>query len=474
MRYLIIFILTVFVHSSPDISTYGCPNPEDYGYSYVSGTVDISPDGSVYDCSSSFTPSCTSSQTTYGDYEVWTLSVGGKLRGDEYSSNGKCRVTASDISGLIEYRKCNRPDQPLDLLPGENILFPIEAESTPGACPVPLTSSQNECVAQGGVIKSSLSNCCASYFCVSSQNNNNCAPDEHYDNAQEACVCNNGYPKINGQCQVPHCPDPDDATNYPLRFENISESACSESTLDEHQYVYKVYQDVNLSCCYIDPLYTDNNDNNTSHECPVGYYYSSFYEECRPLDADNNDSDNNTTSHDCPMEYYYSIETEKCEPFYPENNSTDNNTTGNSSDNSDSNDSEGVGSNDDLEDLLDDLNQTINQNHDDDLASITDSFEGLKETIDQAMDGYVSNYESLQDVISGTAVPRSNLHGSCHLEVTVFHRKVDLSQGFIKFAPIARPVIMLFMNIYLTLILLRVALWAYRDVSQKILIMFGH
>ena len=464
MRYFINFFL-VFLISSVYLYSDDCSCPA----GYVQGTITTG-SSTTFAYKSAVQPDDYCDQKVLTDTTAMFTQYSYKLTSSDSTRNW---YSVSLIK--TDCTKCNLPDQPVVVPVGYSNPYSIMSTQSSGQCPVVDTGMSNQCVAAGGVILTARSNCCSINYCALPDNNvTNCASDEHYDIQTEQCVCNNGYPMINGQCQVPHCPYPDDATNFPLRFENVSESGCADATLGQHQYVYKVYSDVNLSCCYIDPLYSDNNDTNTSHECPVGYYYSTFYESCRPLDSDNNVSGNNITSHECSVDYYYSIETERCEPFYSDNNSTDNNTTGDNSDNSDNNGSSSDALNDDLEDLLDDLNQTINQNHDDDLASIVDSFEGLKETIDQAMDGYVSNYESLQDVISGTAVPRSNLHGSCNLSVTVFHKKVDLSQGFIKFAPVARPLIMLFMNIYLTLILLRVALWAYRDVSQKILIMFGH
>ena len=315
MRYLIIFILTVFVYSSPDISTYGCPNPEQFGYSYVSGTVDISPDGNVYDCSSSFTPTCTSSQSTYGDYEIWTLRLGGKLRGDEYSSSNKCRVTASNLSGLIEYRKCNRPDEPLQVPDGYSNPFPIMESSSPtGVCPGVDTDLSTQCVDNGGVILTARSSCCSINYCALPENsttNNDCAPDEHYDNTQEACVCNNGYPKINGQCQKPECPQTYDS--LPLFDEVDREEDCHPFPLADYSYLKRPD---GVICCY-GQKDIDHNDT-----CPTNSI--EINGQCYEIQHD--DQNDTSNKHDCPFGQYWSYLANDgeggCLDMFPENNNT--------------------------------------------------------------------------------------------------------------------------------------------------------
>ena len=357
------------------------------------------------------------------------------------------------------------------------------------------------------------------YACIPScppsqsrDDNGTCVPDtscptgEVWDIGSEQCICENGYPKIDGQCQVPHCPQSDPSyPTFTLVSENSNQSECEQSA-GGASFTLASYPEQGLNCCYVDPNSNpDPNDNNET-ECPTNYF--KIGDDCYPIDPnDNNETDNNNNNNnnnsnngggnddndsgdpfDCPVDYYYSIVTEKCEPFYDDNNTNDNSSNGGSGGGNDgsatsenNNNDSNVSSNDSnssdmnlskVEDLLSDINATINFDSSKSLKDIAKSFNNFDKRVSQALQGYQQNYEALQAVISGTKIPRSRMHGGCQIAVTVFNKRIDLAQGFIRAAPVMRPVVMLFLNIYFTLLLLRVIIWAYRDVSEKILILF--
>ena len=321
-----------------------------------------------------------------------------------------------------------------------------------------------------------------------------CPDGQHYESSAEECVCDNGLPKINGQCQVPHCPLT--YGGFPLQAENLTNFECIAQGGDSAVFLADDRSD--LTCCY----YSNQDQNNT---CPEGT--ARIGDICVPIEPPGPD-DNDTDPYDCPPEQYYSFEENGCVPFFPDDNDTDpdngggsggdagggsgstdgNNSgggTGGGTDGGSGGDSNGTGtgggvSDDyhqdlkDIKDSVDSLKDLFDLDFTDVLADLAAGRNAVKDKVSEMVASYELNYNELRNFIGGLRVPTVHFSGTCSLGFTVFGKHVDLSSGLVKIIPVLRPVVMLFLNIYFAVLLLKLSILAYRDVTEKFIILFVH
>jgi hypothetical protein len=143
-----------------------------------------------------------------------------------------------------------------------------------------------------------------------------CGPDRHWqpspDGETGACVCDNGLPEINGECQTPTCPPV--FQSLPLFKIAQTLSDCDFFPLSDSAALD--LPDGSGVCCYGQP------DLNETDPCPPNSI--EIDGKCYPIEpqSDKNDTD----PYDCPDDQYWDFMANGgeggCLPFFPDDNGT--------------------------------------------------------------------------------------------------------------------------------------------------------
>lgn len=136
-----------------------------------------------------------------------------------------------------------------------------------------------------------------------------CPINEHTEN-NEDCICNNGFPRIDGICQTPSiCPSSYDSHVPPLPLfkETDNISKCNFFNFGDNA----VLTLDNLICCYGQEMPIDDNN------CPLNNI--NINGNCYPIESND---DNETNPKECPNGSYWSMNADKCLKWFPDNNDT--------------------------------------------------------------------------------------------------------------------------------------------------------
>ncbi len=300
------------------------------------------------------------------------------------------------------------------------------------------------------------------------------------------CVCDYGIPLYDPvthvqSCQKPSCPA--SVNDLPLREQGITDPLCKSHAGNNDIFTvpYSFLSDskTSLTCCYYAA---------EPSKCPK----NEIYLDGRCIPISHNPDDNSTNpDHTCPTDQYWSINQNKCVPFYnpPDKNNSGGNGSSNGpggSGNSDNNGtggvSIGVSSKDsnlsidvnvsldlnETNDILRDINASLNRDFSGLGKDLDAGFSKMKDAAESAISSYKTNFGDLLVMVNTLKAPRVHFSGSCSLGFTAFGKHIDLSKGLKMFIPVLRPIIMLILNLYFAVLLIKLSIWAYHDVITRL------
>jgi hypothetical protein len=125
-------------------------------------------------------------------------------------------------------------------------------------------------------------------------------------------------------------------------------------------------------------------------------------------------------------------------------------------------------------DLLRDINSTLSMQHTEELKEMAVAQESLESNVDKAIASYTTNFNELSSLISGIKPKNISMNGSCSIGFNVFGKHVDFSKGMKEVIPVLRPLLMLFMNIYFLVLMIKLTIVAYADLSSRFMWLFGN
>lgn len=319
--------------------------------------------------------------------------------------------------------------------------------------------------------------------------NNTCPPGMHNvstDSEVLKCACDYGIPLYDPithvqSCQKPSCPA--SVNDLPLREQGITDSLCKSHAGNNDIFTvpYSFLSDskTSLTCCYYAA---------EPSKCPK----NEIYLDGRCIPISHNPDDNSTNpDHTCPTDQYWSINQNKCVPFYnpPDKNNSGGNGSSNGpggSGNSDNNGtggvSIGVSSKDsnlsidvnvsldlnETNDILRDINASLNRDFSGLGKDLDAGFSKMKDAAESAISSYKTNFGDLLVMVNTLKAPRVHFSGSCSLGFTAFGKHIDLSKGLKMLIPVLRPIIMLILNLYFAVLLIKLSIWAYHDVITRL------
>ncbi len=348
--------------------------------------------------------------------------------------------------------------------------------------------------------------------------------NEHYDQKEERCICNDGhyFDDDNKTCIAPTCPSTytdDNGITIPLVAQNMSYSDCValvSSNASRDSLIYNIsisgITDIDLPnyyCCY--GLVCDYGEswNKELHKCipkcPTGQVYdvnlsicvdsnssndnNSSNDDNGDMDGGGGDGDNNITKGGSGDNNSSSNSSNTVDGSNSANNNSNGNSNGissSSNDNIDDNSTslniaidrsldEGIdrvlSSLKEQKDLLKDINSSLNPDltNNEELKDLNGGLEAVKEAYSNIFDSFEQSKNDFLSVIGSKPVPKVTINGNsdCKFCFYIFGSNeicIDLSI-FSQF----RPFLQFVLNLFLLYLMIKIYMTIARDITKYFL-----
>jgi len=252
--------------------------------------------------------------------------------------------------------------------------------------------------------------------------------------------------------------------------------------------------------CASDEYYNIDHQECLQHDCPLGEvpfdpltYESNFScstpdntlreRDKTPLESDDSSDDATQESDDTPQGDSSDDSDAQSDPDTNTTNPQDSNTTDNNSTDSnsslgdphhpsdDSSSSTSMGS--DSNDSNTGMDSNGSYSDEEDMRALGEESDKLESAIGLAIASYGKNYHDILAKIGTVKPPTFNHSGSCDLSVKIFGSSIDLGKGFKSALQILRPIVMLILNVIFLLLLLKLSIRAFSDITFRIGLLFN-
>lgn len=120
-------------------------------------------------------------------------------------------------------------------------------------------------------------------------------------------------------------------------------------------------------------------------------------------------------------------------------------------------------------DLLTEIKDEIQTDRTADEADINNGYSEISTAADTAISSYTSMFSTIDSTIKGLTPPNLNVSGSCSgLTFSVFGATANLSSGIDSMLVYLRSIVMLILNLYFTVLIIKLAVLAFNDVTKRI------
>ena len=119
-----------------------------------------------------------------------------------------------------------------------------------------------------------------------------------------------------------------------------------------------------------------------------------------------------------------------------------------------------------------DSNTTDGENDGLTLDAVREKLFSIKKIVSDGILSATASIEDIQTIIDGTTAPVPNLGGGgggCTMSIDFHGKIIDVGSGFDKVIPVIGPIVRLFLNITTLLLLIKIAFFLYRDLSEKMI-----
>ena len=123
---------------------------------------------------------------------------------------------------------------------------------------------------------------------------------------------------------------------------------------------------------------------------------------------------------------------------------------------------------------LDEIKDILNPDTTADESDLNSKVSDLKNGADNFIATYVNTWNSIKVAVGSTSAPSISTAGSCSMSKFVYGQSVDFQEGFDLFVQYLRPIMLLIVNLAFTMLLIKLAILAYSDLTMRVQWLFNN